>query len=90
VQQNNVIYKGYKLTAQVSRVTPDSLTNESGPPVFTASIIVKRADANQEVGDEYQVPFFAEGNVVFSPREAVHEAINHGRAIVDALAGVVG
>jgi len=50
---------------------------------------VVQADAVQEDGDEYTVPSFAGGNFVYSPREAVHEAISHGCAIVDALTGVV-
>lgn len=90
VHQNHLIYKGYRLTAKVNRGTPSSTANASGSPVFTASVFVVQADSVQETGDEYTVPSFAEGNVVFSPREAVHEAINHGRAIVDALTGVVG
>lgn len=89
VNQNNVIFKGYKLTAKVSRVTPTPPAKTSGPPVFTATVFVVQADARQDVGDEYQVPLFANGAVVYSPREAVHEAISHGRAIVDALTGVL-
>lgn len=90
MNQNNVIFKGYRLTAKVSRVAANDLANSSGPPTFTATVFVMQADARQEVGDEYQVPLFAAGSVVFSPREAVHEAISHGRAIVDALTGVLG
>ena len=87
---NNFVYKGYRLTAKVSRGAQNSKANASGSPVFTASVFVKQADALHEVGDEYVVPSFAEGNFVYSPREAVHEAINYGCAIVDALTGVPG
>jgi len=90
VHPNNFVYKGYRLTAKVSRGIQNSKANTSGSPVFTASVFVVQADAVQETGDEYVVPSFAEGNVVYSPREAVHEAISHGCAIVDALTGVTG
>jgi len=90
VHQNNLIYKGYRLTAKVARGNPDDRTaNAPGSPVFTASVFVVQADSVQEHGDEYVVPGFADGNFVYSPREAVHEAISHGCAIVDALTGVV-
>jgi len=88
VHPNNFVYKGYRLTAKVSRGTQSG--KASGSPVFTASVFVVQADSVQEEGDEYQVPSFAEGNYVFSPREAVHEAVSHGCAIVDALIGVTG
>ncbi|OZI17898.1 hypothetical protein CAL18_12275 [Bordetella genomosp. 7] len=88
MHQNNFVYKGYRLTAKVTRGTPGT-ASASGSPVFTASVFVVQADAIQEDGDEYVVPGFAEGNFVYSPREAVHEAISHGCAIVDALTGVV-
>lgn len=90
VHPNNFVYKGYRLTAKVTRGIQNSKANTSGSPVFTASVFVVQADAVQETGDEYMVPGFAEGNVVYSPREAVHEAISHGCAIVDALTGVTG
>lgn len=90
VHPNNFVYKGYRLTAKVSRATQQNNATASGSPVFMASVFVVQADAVQETGDEYVVPYFAEGNVVYSPREAVHEAISHGCAIVDALTGVTG
>ncbi|AHV93086.1 hypothetical protein D554_0109 [Bordetella holmesii 30539] len=31
------------------------------------------------------MPCFAEGASVYSPREAVHAAVTHGREIVDGL-----
>ncbi|MBO9355653.1 hypothetical protein GG851_16840 [Bordetella petrii] len=89
MHQNNLIYKGYRLTAKVTRGHPDSMASATSSPVFTASVFVVQADSVQEDGDEYVVPGFAEGNFVYSPREAVHEAISHGCAIVDALTGVV-
>ncbi|WP_407847274.1 hypothetical protein [Bordetella petrii] len=89
MHQNNLIYKGYRLTAKVARGIPANVAAESGSPVFTASVLVVQADAVQEDGDEYTVPSFADGSFVYSPREAVHEAISHGCAIVDALTGVV-
>ncbi|CAM4074715.1 hypothetical protein [Bordetella tumulicola] len=90
MHQNNSVYKGYRLTAKVIRGVQDNAANGSGSPVFTASVFVVQADSVQETGDEYAVPTFAEGSFVFSPREAVHQAISHGRAIVDALTGVEG
>lgn len=90
MHQNNLIYKGYRLTAKVARGIPDSTANAPGSPVFTASVMVVQADSVQEDGDEYVVPSFADGNFVYSPREAVHQAISHGCEIVDALTGVVG
>lgn len=89
MHQNNLIYKGYRLTAKVTRGTPAGTASAPGSPVFTASVFVVQADSVQEDGDEYGVPSFAEGSFVYSPREAVHEAISHGCAIVDALTGVV-
>lgn len=88
MHQNHLIYKGYRLTAKVSRSA--SHANASGSPVFTASVTVVPAGAVQDTGDEYEVPSFVEGNGVYSPREAVHVAISHGCAIVDALTGVTG
>ncbi|EHK64275.1 hypothetical protein [Achromobacter arsenitoxydans] len=86
MHQNNLIYKGYRLTAKVSRAG-GAIQLEAQPsgPVFTASITVVQAGAVQEGGDEYPVPQFAEGGFVYSPREAVHAAILHGREIVDGL-----
>ncbi|MVW71590.1 hypothetical protein [Bordetella sp. 15P40C-2] len=90
MHQNNLIYKGYRLTAKVSRSAPGDNAPASGSPVFTASVVIVPAGAVQDTGDEYAVPGFAEGQVVYSPREAVHVAISHGCAIVDALTGVAG
>ncbi|KXJ62593.1 hypothetical protein N5C72_04650 [Achromobacter mucicolens] len=86
MHQNNLIYKGYRLTAKVSRgggaIEPPP---EASGPVFTASVMVVQAGAILEGGDEYPVPQFAGGGFVYSPREAVHAAIVHGREIVDGL-----
>ncbi|GEM_PF-1510012 len=84
VLQNNLIYKGYRLTARVFRGAADGLEAPPSGPTFVASITVAQAAA-QEEGEEYAVPRFAEGGFVYSPREAVHAAIVHGREIVDGL-----
>jgi hypothetical protein len=85
VHQNNLIYKGYRLTAKVSRGAGAEIEAPPSGPVFIASVMVVQAGAVLEGGDEYPVPCFAEGGFVFSPREAVHAAILHGREIVDGL-----
>lgn len=86
VHQNNLIYKGYRLTAKVSRgAGAIEVQASSSGPVFVASVMVVQAGAVLEGGDEYPVPQFAEGGYVYSPREAVHAAILHGREIVDGL-----
>jgi hypothetical protein len=89
VHQNNLIYKGYRLTAKVSRGGGAiELPAPPSGPVFTASVMVVQAGAVLEGGDEYPVPQFAVGGFVYSPREAVHAAILHGREIVDGLTNV--
>lgn len=88
VHQNNLIYKGYRLTAKVSRGAGEEVQTLPSGPVFIASIMVVQAGAVLEGGDEYPVPRFAEGGFVYSPREAVHAAILHGREIVDGLTHV--
>ncbi|MGB3434863.1 hypothetical protein [Achromobacter sp.] len=85
MHQNNLIYKGYRLTAKVSRGADVEVQTQSSGPVFIASVMVVQAGAVLEGGDEYPVPRFAEGGFVYSPREAVHAAILHGREIVDGL-----
>lgn len=89
VHLNNSIYKGYRLTAKVSRNVLTEVEAEPSGPAFTASVFVIQADTVRETGDEYPVPRFAEGGHVYSPREAVHAAISHGREIVDGLMGVL-
>ncbi|CAO3955957.1 hypothetical protein [Achromobacter mucicolens] len=85
MHQNNLIYKGYRLTAKVSRGGGAIEPPPEASPVFTASVMVVQAGAILEGGDEYPVPQFAGGGFVYSPREAVHAAIVHGREIVDGL-----
>ena len=85
VHQNNLIYKGYRLTAKVSRGSGAEVEASPSSPVFIASVTVVQAGDIPDGGDEYAVPCFAEGGFVFSPREAVHAAILHGREIVDGL-----
>jgi len=87
VHQNNLIYKGYRLTAKVSRGAGAEVEAPPNSPVFIASVTVVQAGAVLDGGDEYPVPCFADGGFVFSPREAVHAAILHGREIVDGLTG---
>lgn len=82
MHQNNTVYKGYLLTARVER--------DPGPgegPRFTATVMVAPAGMIQRYGDPYPVPYFATGNFVESPRDAVHAAITHGYEIVDAIQG---
>ena len=85
---NNMVYKGYRLTAKVSRGAGEEVQTLPSGPVFIASIMVVQAGAVLEGGDEYPVPRFAEGGFVYSPREAVHAAILHGREIVAGLTHV--
>ncbi|WMD20933.1 hypothetical protein RAS12_00750 [Achromobacter seleniivolatilans] len=85
MHQNNLIYKGYRLTAKVSRGAGAEVVALASGPVFIASVMVVQAGSVLEGGDEYPVPQFADGGFVYSPREAVHAAIVHGREIVDGL-----
>lgn len=87
VHQNNLVYKGYRLSAKVSRNAAKTAVAASGAPMFVAKVVIVPADAIQDTGDEYLVPAFEEGGFVYSPREAVHVAILHGCGIVDALMG---
>jgi hypothetical protein len=86
VHRNNDIYKGFRLTAKVARDLPAPA--EGGGPVFRAVVRVQPASFQQEDGDEYPIPRFVDGGFVYSPAEAVHAAVSHGREIVDALCGV--
>ena len=85
VHQNNLIYKGYRLTAKVSRGAGAEVQALPSGPGFIAASMVVQAGAVQEGGDEYPVPCCAEGGFVYSPREAVHAGLLHGREIVDGL-----
>ena len=83
MRQNNYIYKGYRLTANLSRLVPENDAVRSSP-CFTATIRIVQANAIQDEGDEYGVPYFAEGGVAYSPSEAVEIAIAHGCDIVSS------
>ena len=64
MHQNNLIYKGYRLTARVSRGAGAEVQALSSGPIFIASITVVQAGAVQDGGDEYPVPRFADGGYV--------------------------
>jgi hypothetical protein len=85
VHRNNDIYKGYRLTAKVARDVPPS--EDGGAPMFRAVVCVAPASLQPEDGDEYPIPRFMDGGFVYSPAEAVHVAVAHGREIVDAMSG---
>ncbi len=80
MSHNNIIYKGYRLSARVSRVS----VGGSSRPAFTATVSVEEAMDEQEAVERHVVPFFATGGFVASPAMAVDTAINHGRCMVDA------
>lgn len=80
--QNNMVYKGYRLTASVSRISVGGTSR----PAFTATVAVELAGDQDKLGDPYPVPLFASGGFVSSPGIAVDAAINHGRLVVDAHA----
>lgn len=77
--ENNVVYKGYKLCAKVSRI----FFGTGGRTAFTATVSVG-AVTTEEAPERHDVPFFASGGFVANPGMAVHAAINHGRNMVDA------
>lgn len=79
---NNMVYKGYRLTASVSRISVGGTSR----PAFTATVAVELAGDQDKLGDPYPVPLFASGGFVSSPGMAVDAAINHGRLVVDAHA----
>jgi len=87
VHQNNFVYKGYRLTAKVVRAAVSEGASAPSGPVFAATVWVAPVNGVQDPGHEYPVPYFADGGVVYSPREAVHAAVSHGREIVDSLTG---
>ena len=86
MHQNHTVYKGYLLTARVERQDEAAEAAARGP-LFLATVTVAPADMVQRYGEPYQVPRFANGQFVESPRDAVHIAIGHGCDIVDALQG---
>jgi len=83
MRQNHYVYKGYRLIANLSRIVPETESEQSSP-YFTATIRLVQASAVQDEGDEYSVPHFASGGVAYSPGEAIDIAIRHGCDIVAA------
>lgn len=89
MHQNNLVYKGYRLNAQVYRsFSEDGGAGDSSGPHFAATVRLTPADGVQPLGDEFPIPIFAQGHFVESPRDAVNLAVAHGCDIVDALIGV--
>ena len=81
MRTNNYVYKGYRLTAVLSRVVPDD-ASESSTPMFSATIRLVQVNSIQDEGEEFPVPRFVEGRYAYSPGEAVDEAIRHGCDLV--------
>lgn len=81
---NDYVYKGYRLTAKVSRaaLTP---SEDKSSPMFTAVVFVVQVSSVQDDGYVYEVPYFTAGGFTYSPAEAINVAITHGRDIVAAL-----
>lgn len=77
---NNMVYKGYRLTANVSRIS----VGGSSRPAFTATVALDAVADQFESNEPQAVPFFASGGFVASPVMAVDAAIHHGRCLVDA------
>lgn len=77
---NNMVYKGYRLTASVSRIS----VGGSRRPAFTATVALGAVSDQHELNEPQVVPLFASGGFVSSPVMAVDAAINHGRCLVDA------
>ena len=76
---NNMVYKGYRLIASVSRI----FVAGSRRPAFTATVGVELAADWHRLNDNHVVPLFAAGGFVSSPVMAVDAAIHHGRQLVD-------
>ena len=76
---NNMVYKGYRLTASVSRIAGAG----SHRPAFTATVAVDLAGDGYPLHDPQLVPLFASGGSVSSPVMAVDAATHHGRELVD-------
>lgn len=81
---NDYVYKGYRLTAKVSRAATTQ-AGEPSSPTFTALVSVVQVSSVQDDGYIYTVPYFVAGGVTYSPAEAINVAITHGRDIVAAL-----
>lgn len=77
---NNVVYKRYRLTASVSRIS----VGGSQRPAFVATVALGAVSDQHELNEPQEVPLFASGGFVSSPVIAVDAAINHGRHLVDA------
>ncbi|PTX07283.1 hypothetical protein DBL07_04925 [Achromobacter mucicolens] len=78
--QNNMVYKGYRLTASVSRVS----VGNAHRPAFTATVAVELAGDQDRLGEPHAVPLFVAGGFVATPGMAVDAAITHGRLVVDS------
>ena len=57
---NNMVYKGYRLTAAVSRIS----VGGSSRPAFTATVAVELAGDQDRLGEPYVMPLFASGGFV--------------------------
>jgi hypothetical protein len=77
---NNMVYKGYRLTASVSRIASGNVRR----PAFTATVAVELAGDRDRFGEPHAVPLFDAGGFVATPGMAVDAAITHGRLMVDA------
>ncbi|WP_313369127.1 hypothetical protein [Achromobacter animicus] len=77
---NNMVYKGYRLTASVSRVA----IGNARRPAFTATVAVELAGDRDRLGEPHAVPLFGAGGFVATPGMAVDAAITHGRLMVDS------
>lgn len=75
--ENNLIYKGYRLSAVVRRRTA------ANAPAFTATLIMVRHDGS--ISSTCGVPAFVKGGTVATPARAVDAAIQHGRQVVDEM-----
>ena len=71
--QNNMVYKGYRLTASVSRVS----VGNAHRPAFTATVAVELAGDQDRLGEPHAVPLFVAGGFVATPGMAVDAAITH-------------
>jgi len=79
---NHQVYKGYRLSAQIERVLPDEPDSGLDGVTFRATLVVSRADNDEADKAEYAVPSFAQGGCVRTPAQAIHIAIEYGRALV--------
>lgn len=80
---NHQVYKGFRLSALVHRVLPDTADAGLDGVTFHATLIVSRADNGADEA-EFEVPAFARGERAPTPAQAIHLAIEHGRDIVEA------